>query len=85
MSERFLVPLYQNESFLPENKQNFVMFFFRKNKQMSFVDAAESVPNTLKLVVFFFCGAWRFAWQDDSAYRKHLNHLDKFQSTWGKL
>ena len=54
MSERFLVPLYQNESFLPENKQNFVMFFFRKNKQMSFVDAAESVANTLKLVVFFF-------------------------------
>ena len=45
---------------------------------MSFVDAAESVANTLKLVVFFF-GAWRFAWQDDSAYRKHLNHLDKFK------
>ena len=33
VSERFLVPLYQNESFLPEKKQNFVMFFFEKTNR----------------------------------------------------
>ena len=49
MSEKNRVPLYQKESFLPE-----FCTVFRKNKQMSFVDAAESVSNSHKRVVFLF-------------------------------